>query len=107
VVSAVERLGAARAIRLDGRDNVAVCCRAVEAGERVLVDGGFVIAREAVALGHKLALVALAAGDRVLKYGMPIGSMTAAAAAGEWVHLHNMKSDYLPAQGLGAAGEGA
>ena len=50
----------------------------------------------AIELGHKLARRALAADTRVLKYGAPIGSMKTAVARGEHVHLHNLRSDYLP-----------
>jgi len=39
--------------------------------------------------------VTLRAGDKVRRYGSPIGSMTQDAAPGEHVHLHNLQSDYL------------
>jgi len=45
---------------------------------------------EAVALGHKVALRALAPGELVVKYGYPIGHATRAIAAGAWVHTHNI-----------------
>jgi hypothetical protein len=32
----------------------------------------------------------------VIKYGVPIGSAIVEIEAGEHVHLHNMKSDYIP-----------
>ncbi|PCD02021.1 altronate hydrolase [Sphingomonas spermidinifaciens] len=95
------------AIRLSPADNVVVCCRTVEPGERFTVDGHTLAVTERVELGHKLALTPLAAGDKVLKYGMPIGSMTEAADAGAWIHLHNMKSDYMPAHLRDAAGDHA
>ena len=46
----------------------------------------------------------LAPGDKIVKYGAPIGSTTCAIAAGEHVHTHNLRSDYLPTF---ARGEGA
>lgn len=95
------------AIRLTPGDNVAVCCRTVEPGERISVDGHDLSVTERVALGHKLAVVPLAAGDKVIKYGMPIGSMTQDAAPGNWVHMHNMKSDYMPAHLRDAQGDHA
>lgn len=84
-------------ILLHRDDNVVVCCRAVRAGERLVAEGVDLVARRDVELGHKLARRALRAGDKVVRYGMPIGSMTAPADPGDWVHLHNMKSDYLGA----------
>lgn len=85
------------AILLNTEDNVLVCCRTVATGERVTADQTEIVAQEDVAIGHKLARKALAAGDKVIKYGMPIGSMTAPVEAGGWVHMHNMKSDYISA----------
>jgi hypothetical protein len=49
-----------------------------------------------VPLGHKLALVPIAAGDRVVKCGVPIGTATRKIAPGAHVHTHNLCSDYLP-----------
>lgn len=95
------------AIRLTPGDNVAVCCRTVEPGEHITVDGHDLLITERVALGHKLAVTALATGDKVIKYGMPIGSMTHDAPAGGWVHMHNMKSDYMPAHLRDAHGDHA
>jgi len=93
------------AILLHPRDNVLVCCRAVRAGERIVIEGADIVARHDVEIGHKLARVSLAATDKVIKYGAPIGSMTAPAAAGDWIHLHNMKSDYISAHTRAATGD--
>lgn len=76
-------------------DNVLVLAAPIRAGDVLILDGVQVIAATSVEVGHKLARRALKTGDKVLKYGAPIGSMTAPAAAGEHVHLHNMKSDYI------------
>lgn len=76
-------------------DNIVVACRAVQAGETVDAAGISLGIRSSVAVGHKLARTDLAAGDKVYRYGAPIGSMTQAAQAGEHVHLHNLQSDYL------------
>jgi (2R)-sulfolactate sulfo-lyase subunit alpha len=77
-------------------DNILVARRDIAAGERVSIDGESVTMPAAIELGHKLARRALVPETRVFKYGAPIGSMKAAAARGEHVHLHNLRSDYLP-----------
>ena len=77
-------------------DNILVARRDIAAGERVEIDGESFPMPVAIELGHKLARRALAADTRVLKYGAPIGSMKIAVARGEHVHLHNLRSDYLP-----------
>jgi (2R)-sulfolactate sulfo-lyase subunit alpha len=93
-------------ILLDAADNVLVCAAEVLAGDALVIDGEALAAPENVGLGHKLARRPLQAGDVVVKYGAPVGSMTAPAARGEHVHLHNMKSDYIPIHGRDA-GEAA
>jgi hypothetical protein len=64
-------------------------------GETLLIDGMSVAARSTIDVGHKLARVDLGPGDVVLKYGVPIGSITQPTRIGEHVHTHNMKSDYI------------
>lgn len=51
-------------------------------------------------LGHKLARRNIAQGEKVVKYGAPVGSATAPIRAGEHVHVHNVKSDYTPSYHL-------
>jgi (2R)-sulfolactate sulfo-lyase subunit alpha len=77
-------------------DNILVARRDIAAGEQVEVDGDTLVIPAAVELGHKLARRALAAETRVLKYGAPIGSLKLAVGRGEHVHLHNLRSDYIP-----------
>ncbi len=48
--------------------------------------------RSNIPIGHKVALQALKEGDTVIKYGVDIGRMVADAAAGEHVHVHNLKT---------------
>ena len=93
-------------ILLHADDNVVVCRRSVAAGECISIDGSAdVIAQNNVEIGHKLARIPLGAGAKVIKYGASIGSMTKAAQGGEWVHLHNMKSDYIDAHTRAATGD--
>lgn len=92
-------------ILLHPDDNVLVCRMPIHAGEPLAVDASVLVSGSDVEVGHKVARVALAVGDKVLKYGAPIGSMTAAVPAGGHVHLHNMKSDYIASHGRDAAGE--
>ena len=77
-------------------DNILVARRDIAAGERVELDGESFLIPAAIELGHKLARRTLTAETRVLKYGAPIGSMKTAVARGEHVHVHNLRSDYIP-----------
>jgi hypothetical protein len=82
-------------LRLDPLDNVLVAIATLEAGESVIIDGRTFTVPSRLTLGHKLAARDIRSGEKILKYHMPIGSATRDIAAGEHVHLHNMKSDYL------------
>jgi len=70
-------------------DNVAVALSGLAAGTKI--EAGIPL-RETVKRGHKIALAALPAGSPVIKYGMRIGTATAAIAPGDWVHTHNLKT---------------
>jgi len=90
---------------LHPRDNVLVVVRPVGAGEPVLIDGTLVSAAEAIEVGHKVARLDLMAGSKIVKYGAPIGSLKQAVKCGAHVHLHNMKSDYIPSHTRKASGD--
>ena len=85
-----------RALRLSPDDNILVLLTAVEAGETVFDGGAPIHITTALPLGHKIAARKIASGEKILKYGVPIGSATRPIAAGEHVHTHNIRSDYLP-----------
>jgi hypothetical protein len=85
-----------RLLLLDPRDNVLVVRARIRAGEAFAVEGEAVTVPADLPLGHKVARRAIAAGDKIVKYGAPIGSATAPIAAGAHVHVHNVKSDYTP-----------
>jgi hypothetical protein len=85
-----------RVVRLSTEDNVVVAAGALVAGALVAIDGRQLVLRQAIATGHKIAVRPIAAGEKVFKYGAPIGSATRAIEPGEHVHTHNLRSDYLP-----------
>ncbi|MFO1327164.1 MAG: galactarate dehydratase [Rubrivivax sp.] len=72
-------------IRMHERDNVAIVANegGLPAGTRF--DDGLVLAGH-VPQGHKLALVDIAAGAPVLRYGVVIGRALKDLPAGSWVH---------------------
>ena len=84
---------------LNASDNVLVACVNLNAGMELVIDDTMVTLGEDVALGHKLARAELPVGTKVTKYGAPIGSTTVAVACGQWLHTHNMRSDYIPTYG--------
>lgn len=87
----------ARAVmKLSPPDNVAVALRPLKAGEVVTLDGEALTVSRNIAVGHKLAAQAIAKGEIIVKYSCPIGTATTAIRPGEYVHTHNVESNYLP-----------
>ena len=80
------------AILIDSIDNVVVLTQDVKAGETVSIHGSEdkYIAREDIHKGNKMAVAPIKTGEQVIKYGVPIGPMTADAEAGELVSAHNL-----------------
>lgn len=85
-----------RLLQLSPADNVLTVISTLEPGETIRVASQNVVVPARLPLGHKLAARDLAPGDKIIKYGVPIGSAVTHIAAGEHVHTHNLKSDYLP-----------
>ena len=84
------------AIVVHADDDVAVALRDIRCGDVARVRRQSTVrnmtVREAVPLGHKFALHAIAAGAEIRKYGESIGAATTAIAEGAHVHVHNMAS---------------
>ncbi len=86
----------ARLILLSPEDNCLIAGTTLEAGTPVAIEGETVVLSKTVPLGHKLARRALAAEEKIIRYGAPIGHVTIAVARGDHLHMHNLVSDYLP-----------
>lgn len=94
--SARAQSSAIHTLLLHPDDTVLVCIRTIEPGDALIIDQSVVHAATPVQVGHKVARQAFKPGDKVFKYGVPIGSITKAVSAGDHVHSHNMQSDYIP-----------
>jgi altronate dehydratase len=91
-----------RLLQLAPGDNICAARTAIAAGETIQIDGRDVTVPVPIPTGHKIAVRAIAPGEKVFKYGAPIGSATQPIAPGDYVHTHNLKSDYLPTYARGA-----
>lgn len=79
-------------IKIHENDNVIVALREIKAGEAVPVADGTVEACETIPAGHKMAIRDITAGAEVIKYGFRIGNAKEDIGAGQWVHVHNLKT---------------
>ena len=77
-------------------DNVATATRDIAQGEEVaILVGGqetTLTTKQGIRFLHKVALKDMSVGERVCKYGATIGEATQPIAAGEHVHVHNIRS---------------
>lgn len=83
-------------IQIHPLDNVLIVRQSIAAGDKEMIGGVEIIFSRSIGLGHKIAAVHLNTGDKIIKYGVPIGSAIMDLPAGAHIHLHNMKSDYIP-----------
>lgn len=79
-------------VQVHPADTVAVAVAALPAGAAVRCGAHALSLREDVPRGHKVALVPIAAGAPVVRYGHALGIATEAIAPGAWVHTHNVRT---------------
>lgn len=83
------------ALIMDDRDHVATALRDISPGESVSFRNGQgihnITAIDSIPFGHKLAIVELAEGQELRKYGETIGLTSMAIMAGQHVHVHNIE----------------
>jgi len=86
-----------RAILLHVKDDVATALEDLKEGVSAGVSlddvSADVVLRQDIPFGHKYALRDIAKDEEVLKYGLPIGKALEDIRAGEWVHVHNCRSE--------------
>jgi altronate dehydratase small subunit len=91
-------MGDSHIIAVEPEDNVATAIRDVSAGETIAIDIGnettTVEIEEDIQFGHKIALKTLEPGETIRKYGLSIGDASQSIKIGEWVHAHNVESNY-------------
>jgi altronate dehydratase small subunit len=85
-----------RLLFLNPKDNVCTAIAPILSGTTLHIDGNTVVIKQNIPLGFKIAGCDIGNHESIIKYGVSIGSATRDIELGELVHLHNMKSDYLP-----------
>jgi hypothetical protein len=85
-----------RVLLLHPDDNIAIASYELPAGTELAVAGAMITLKQRVDIGHKFACKPIVKGVKIVKYRAPIGSATQDIASGEYVHTHNLTSDYIP-----------
>jgi (2R)-sulfolactate sulfo-lyase subunit alpha len=83
-------------VLLNEADNILVCCQTASANECVKLSNIELKLDSNIDVGHKVACMNIVKGQKIIRYGVSIGSATVDITKGSHVHLHNMKSDYIP-----------
>ena len=79
-------------LKINPNDTVAVALKPLEAGTIINIDNNAIVFLEDIPQGHKFTLHSMKEGEKVIKYGSPIGILQKDAPAGTWIHTHNMKT---------------
>jgi LDH2 family malate/lactate/ureidoglycolate dehydrogenase len=99
-MAGIDPVTPAFAARLSRADNVVTLLQPARTAAALSVrdmssgdshETGIAIASE-IPAGHKVSLCDIEPGEDIIKYGFAIGRADAAIAAGEHVHVHNLKS---------------
>ncbi len=82
-------------IVLSDEDNVGVAAEDISAGSPARHGSDKLLCADAIPLGHKVAIRPIAEGDKIKKFGVPVGTATAPIDRGHHVHMHNVVSNYI------------
>ena len=85
-----------RCIHINDDDNIAIVVEDVPSGAQVEYQDVFVVAVTAVPRFNKIALENIPEGAKVRRYGLPIGVASRDILRGEFVHVHNLRSAWIP-----------
>ncbi|MGB1816831.1 MAG: UxaA family hydrolase, partial [Rubripirellula sp.] len=87
-------------IRLDPADNVAVATKPLKRGETIEIGGHSLVVAQDIPAGHKIAVCNARVGESIVKYGQPIGLVTADISPGDHVHTQNLADHHVVSDDL-------
>ena len=81
-----------RGFKIHPDDNIAVViCNSASRGDALSIHNvPEIVLKDDIPFGHKVALEPIQCGEKIYKYGFPIGDATQDIVPGEWVHTHNV-----------------
>ena len=85
-----------RAIKINKKDNVAVVIKEAKKGD--VLEGMDITLLSDVPQGHKVALVPMAKGDAVIRYGVTLGYLTEDVEKGAWINEKMLTLPLLSAE---------
>lgn len=79
-------------IHINSNDSVVVALRKINSGEIINVLDKSITVKGNIPPGHKIAIKEIAKGEKIFKYGYPVGVASKPIDAGSWVHSHNVET---------------
>ncbi len=76
-------------------DNCVTALDDISKSSQIQIRERSIVINHNISLGHKIALEDIRKGDMVKKYGQAIGFATKDIKKGDWIHTHNLTSQYL------------
>jgi len=83
-------------IHIHDDDNIAIVVDDISSGAQVNYQTSSVVAVTDVPRFNKIALEDIPEGAKVRRYGLPIGVASRDILQGEFVHVHNLRSAWIP-----------
>ena len=83
-------------IIMNSNDNCATALIDLFKNSKLQLHGGSIRINQNIPMGHKFALNNITDGDLVKQYGQSIGVATKEIKKGDWIHTHNLTSQYIP-----------
>jgi len=83
-------------IIMNSLDNVVTALEDIAEGEEIEYKIGkkkySLKVKQFIPKGHKVAIKSINAGEKIIKYGVPVGQAKFDIEIGEHVHIHNVRS---------------
>jgi altronate dehydratase small subunit len=95
----VFKLTKKKIIVINSKDNVATALTDLKAGERIMIEEKINGVKKSIELkndipfGHKVSLIEISSGVSIVKYGEIIGTASMPIEEGDYLHIHNVKSN--------------
>jgi len=87
------------ALRVNPYDNVVIAIQHIGKGDAVTIGSETLFNTvQDIEPSHKIAVIAIKSGERVIRYGEPILEAMVDIPKGGWVHVHNAQPIIIPQQ---------
>jgi len=80
-------------LRVNELDNVVIAATNLSKGTSIEDGGQTIVILDDIPMGHKIATCPINASENIIRYGNAIGHAKTDIQIGQWVHVHNLKTN--------------